>query len=355
MAVLRRSSVVSLFFGIVSFAAGAALAQTGNVNTSGTGTSGVYIESTSGAFPDVGVEVIDSLRVFNSANAELLRVHADGKVGIGITAPADRFHILDNADRNSIFVMENPNPGLSAIAAFRAKSDVAFGSWNAHASVRTLVRFNQVLGGWMELLSVAGNGLAIGTLNATPLIIGTGNADRIHITPSGDVGINKTAPAARLHVGGNMVVDGDITGAKVINAVYQDLAEWVSSDEPLGAGTVVIVAPGKKDQVAASSMAYDTRVAGVVSEKPGLLLGVPGDAKVKVATTGRVRVRVDAGAAPIEAGDILVTSARPGVAMKSIPIELAGAKLHRPGTVIGKALEPLLSGEGEILVLLSLQ
>jgi hypothetical protein len=29
--------------------------------------------------------------------------------------------------------------------------------------------------------------------------------------------------------------------------------------------------------------------------------------------------------------------------------------MHRPGTLIGKALEPLSEGEGEILVLLSLQ
>jgi len=29
--------------------------------------------------------------------------------------------------------------------------------------------------------------------------------------------------------------------------------------------------------------------------------------------------------------------------------------MHRPGTLIGKALEPLEKGQGEILVLLSLQ
>jgi hypothetical protein len=41
--------------------------------------------------------------------------------------------------------------------------------------------------------------------------------------------------------------------------------------------------------------------------------------------------------------------------MKSQPIDIGGVQIHRPGTVIGKALEPLPSGEGEILVLLSLQ
>lgn len=41
--------------------------------------------------------------------------------------------------------------------------------------------------------------------------------------------------------------------------------------------------------------------------------------------------------------------------MRSIPLSVAGAQMHRPGTVLGKALEPLPEGEGEILVLLSLQ
>jgi hypothetical protein len=41
--------------------------------------------------------------------------------------------------------------------------------------------------------------------------------------------------------------------------------------------------------------------------------------------------------------------------MKSMPVDLGGVAIHRPGTIIGKALEPLEKGTGEILVLLSLQ
>ena len=74
-----------------------------------------------------------------------------------------------------------------------------------------------------------------------------------------------------------------------------------------------------------------------------------------IATTGRVKVRVDARTHPVNVGDLLVTSDVAGTAMRSEPIDVAGIKLHRPGTLIGKALEPLARGEGEILVLLSLQ
>jgi hypothetical protein len=156
------------------------------------------------------------------------------------------------------------------------------------------------------------------------------------------------------NVSSNLNVGGTFT-AGVIHATYQDVAEWVPATATMPAGTVVVVAEDANNTVTASTHAYDTSVAGVVSLNPGLLLGVASESKAKIATTGRVRVRVDATKSPIHKGDLLVTSDRPGMAMKSEPLDVAGVKLHRPGTLIGKALEPLAAGEGEILVLLSLQ
>ena len=150
----------------------------------------------------------------------------------------------------------------------------------------------------------------------------------------------------------------DSTGKLVANNIaahYQDVAEWVPVAEPVKAGTVVIVDPAARNGVTKSRSAYDTSVAGVVSENPGLILGVESSSKAAIATTGRVKVRVDATRAPIRAGDLLVTSEKPGTAMRSEPVDVGGVKMHRPGTLIGKALEPLPTGEGEILVLLSLQ
>ena len=146
-----------------------------------------------------------------------------------------------------------------------------------------------------------------------------------------------------------MTVNGNIA------AKYQDVAEWVPASRALPAGTVVTLDPTKSNHVEASSKAYDTRVAGVVSEQPGITLGEHGENKVLGATTGRVRLKVDASNGPILVGDLLVTSDIPGVAMKSKAIDVGGVEIHRPGTLIGKALEPLARGRGEILVLLSLQ
>jgi hypothetical protein len=199
------------------------------------------------------------------------------------------------------------------------------------------------------IYGLAGNDLSFGA---------NGTFNQLYIKSGGNVGIG-TVPSPNstykldvngtAHISGNVTIDGNLA------AKYQDVAEWVPASEQLTAGTVVVLDSTKSNQVTSSSVSYDTRVAGVISEQPGLALGEKSEGKVLVATTGRVRVKVDASKGPIHVGDLLVTSDIPGVAMKSEPVNLGGVQLHRPGTLIGKALEPLEKGKGEILVLLSLQ
>jgi hypothetical protein len=179
------------------------------------------------------------------------------------------------------------------------------------------------------------------------------NAESMTLS-DGKLGIGTATPAVKLDVVGDITASGTINGG-TINAKYQDVAEWVESSQKLEAGTVVALDPEKINQVLASSEAYDTKVAGVISAQPGISLGERGEGKVLVATTGRVKVKVDATRAPIKIGDLLVTSDVAGVAMKSEPVSVGGRRMHSPGTLIGKALEPLAKGTGEILVLLSLQ
>jgi hypothetical protein len=68
-----------------------------------------------------------------------------------------------------------------------------------------------------------------------------------------------------------------------------------------------------------------------------------------------VGLNVDAAAGVIRSGDLLVTGPTAGHAMKSAPATVNGLALHRPGTILGKALEAQAEGRGQILVLLTLQ
>ena len=171
----------------------------------------------------------------------------------------------------------------------------------------------------------------------------------ITVTGSRNVGIGTTNPTSMLHVTGDVRVDGNIS------AKYQDLAEWVPARPGLVNGTVLVVDRDKVNHVLPAATPYDTGVAGVVSAQPGIVLGEPGNDKVMVTHNGRVRVKVDAQYGAIAVGDLLLTSPTPGHAMRSIPVNLGGVEIHRPGTILGKALESIENGQGEILVLLTLQ
>jgi hypothetical protein len=187
------------------------------------------------------------------------------------------------------------------------------------------------------------------------IAIGTGGQERLSIASGGNVGIGASPTSANLlEVGGNAHFNGTLMGNN-IQAQYQDVAEWVATGKPVKPGMVVVVATTATNTVIPSIHPYDTRVAGVVSAHPGLILGTESPTKAQIATTGRVKVRVDATRHAVAIGDLLVTSDTPGMAMTSEPLDLGGVKIHRPGTLIGKALEPLANGQGEILVLLSLQ
>jgi hypothetical protein len=259
----------------------------------------------------------------------ILVANSSGNVGIGNAAPAHTLDVVSGGQWAARFRKTDATHGgvlVDAAAGYNPNVGLSTGGvikWymNSNVSAGDSLQFWEATGAW----------------------------PRMTITQAGNVGVGTAAPASKLHVAGDITVDGNI------NAKYQDVAEWVPSTQKLAAGTVVILDVERDNHVAASSTSYDTRVAGVISTQPGISLGEKGEGKVLVATTGRVKVKVDATKGAIKVGDLLVTSGTPGVAMKSQPLDLGGMPIHRPGTIIGKALEPLAGGTGEILVLLSLQ
>jgi hypothetical protein len=135
-----------------------------------------------------------------------------------------------------------------------------------------------------------------------------------------------------------------------------DVAEYMPVTKNVSPGTVLVI--GKGGILQPSSVAYDTHVAGIVSTAPGVSLGTkeagnPGEAQIAVA--GKVPCNVDASNGPIQEGDLLTTSSRPGYAMKADPVTINGIEIYRPGTILGKAMGSLESGTGTIEVLVTLQ
>jgi len=154
----------------------------------------------------------------------------------------------------------------------------------------------------------------------------------------------------------------------------QDLASLVDVSEEVQPGDVLVIDRDNPGMMRKAFEAHDTGVIGVVALDAGVVLGTrPPGARISrmhnsqfegpapddndlgtapshraaVGLAGVVTCNVDAAYGAVWPGDLLVTSPTPGHAMR------ADAPL--PGTVLGKALEPLQEGVGTIKVLVMLR
>jgi hypothetical protein len=144
--------------------------------------------------------------------------------------------------------------------------------------------------------------------------------------------------------------NGDVYADGTFNPHGADFAEMVPVREGmLEPGDVVALAIDGK--LVKTREAHQGSVVGVVSTEPGfrsdLYSEVPADQKVPLAVVGIVPVKATSANGPIRPGDMLTPSDVPGTAMRAVHPE--------PGTVIGKAMQPLGSGEGLIRMLIMLR
>jgi hypothetical protein len=126
--------------------------------------------------------------------------------------------------------------------------------------------------------------------------------------------------------------------AKATSAQYADLAEVYAADAAYEPGTVLSF--GGLSEVTVSTVSGDSRIAGIVSTNPSYVMNatLSSEHTAVVALTGRVPTKVSG---PVSKGDMIV-SAGNGRAMACATPAM--------GSVIGKALENHISGDGIIEV-----
>ncbi len=272
-------------------------------------------------------------------------------------------------------ILTTCDTGDNCIASLRLQTDgtIILGS-DADDEHRNFVINNDVLIGNADTsrdrgLTVTGdviignNDMGTGSL-AVQGEVSIGDSENPHnlfVSGSVTIGAEEPGGTSGVVVNGNLSVGTEDVGNRqftvhgnaeitqtlsVSNIEGADIAEYYPVEKGVEAGDVVVV--GKDgDRLIKSDEAYSMLVAGIVSESPGIVIAAQEDGSSKpIALKGRVSCKVVGEAGPISRGDILVTSSRPGYAMKGDP-----DKIKLATQVVGIALEDFDGQEGKIKVL----
>lgn len=190
----------------------------------------------------------------------------------------------------------------------------------------------------------------------------------MRITNTGSVGIGTTSPGAKLEVNGGVKLtansgasltfqDGTVQSTAYTGVTcggdYAESMDVAGDRTKYGPGDILVLDSDNPGKVLKSIEAYSTSVAGIYSTRPGTVgrrqLTPKNEAEVPMAMVGVVPTKVTTENGVIKVGDLLVSSSRPGYAMKGTD------RSRMLGAVLGKAMGSLDSGTGVIEVLVTLQ
>ncbi len=273
---------------------------------------------------------------------------------------------------------QNQGSGIGVLGQSTATSGTTYGVFGAASSsngsgvgvygqgaygVKGLTVFN---GGWGVYGSANGgtgygvygtNGLSGSGTGTYAEAGGTGNCFIANYTGS-TASSTTNNNLALFRIGGTNVARISNTGIGYFDGGTQNSgADVAEALIPVGIradyepGDVLVLSAAEPTHVAKCSSAYSNCVAGVYATKPGVLLtseNVNADITdhVPMGVIGIIPTKVSGENGPIAVGDLLVTSATPGHAMKGDPDKL------RFGNVLGKAMESFnTGGTGVIKVL----
>jgi hypothetical protein len=271
------------------------------------------------------------------------------------------------------FFSNNVDGNASAV---RGETNSTNGSYLGPAGVHGVASGLGGAAGLFSYTNAAGSGEALNAWSVSPdaptvsfqtIHAGTNYYPVVEITQSGNgtalqidnyggggdlagFAVNSTY-VARIDYTGKGFFDG---GTQNSGADLAEAFEVEGSASDYSPGDVLLISTTANRTLVRSNKAYSSLVAGVYATKPGVLLTEAAadsalSGRVPMGVVGVIPTKVCGDGGPIHRGDLLVTSGRPGRAMK--------AKLRRlkPGQAIGKALEEFTGDEGMIKVLVNVK
>ena len=296
-------------------------------NVSSTGEANSITKTDAAGQLDVSSLAIDGNLVFD-IDSSTLEVTTPG----GVTV----YTAIGSASANTVQTFTGNEFGFGGASAATSPSNNNGANQNTDPALASTYIYTK----FIESQGKGANftGLALG--NDNPYIVGLDESSEGQVAFVADGVVPVIATPQGLIPGDDNMDIGSSSGKRyktvyaetfdgiATKAQYADLAENYLADNTYDVGTVLIF--GGDAEVSTTTLKNDTRVAGVVSDKPAYLMNskLHGDHVTAVALTGRTTVKV---IGIIEKGDLLVSSTTPGYARRNNDAST--------GTVIGKALQ----------------
>jgi hypothetical protein len=253
-------------------------------------------------------------------------------------------------DAVGVFGRSSSNSGTGVFGDATAASGDAVGVAGRSAAAGGTGVMGEVIANTGENYGVAGRVFnSTNSASTAGMFINTG---------SGNILVGRTSAAGGAANVFRVATNGQVFGS-AFNTSGADFAESVAVKEDKAdyvPGDVIGIDPAGMRRFTKIARAYSTLIAGIYSTKPGILASQhhPEDSRITeqeipLAVVGIVPCKVTNENGEIRPGDLLVSSSRPGYAMKGTD------RARMNGAVLGKALQPMDQTTGIIEVLVSLQ